>query len=276
MGHSRIHSEKRTGTTGRRKEEEIPVIYTGTSASGRVLLVAWLLLSLVTVATYRGKLTSNSVVTKQPVPFKTLSELVRRSDYKWGFPTGTMLDSLIGNSTNKDYQKFYQKMLEFEKTDPAVRSRKKSIYVPKIMKEKYVRLTSDIFYKFYRSKGKEYCRMTVARERVSQDTYVVYFQKGSPYKQMFDEIIAHAMDMGILEHLSRKWFPEQSDCQEDGKRVMSVSLQQVPLAFLMAAAGMMLALGLLILELIARNSASPAADKRDRATRPACLPQCCM
>ncbi|KAL8583740.1 hypothetical protein ACOMHN_000361 [Nucella lapillus] len=51
---------------------------------------------------------------------------------------------------------------------------------------------------------------------------------------------------------------------------MSVSLQQMPLAFLMAAAGMMLALGLLMLELLARNSASPAADKCDRECASSC------
>ena len=63
-----------------------------------MLLCAWLLLSLVTVATYTGKLTSNSVVTKQRLPFKSLSELVKRTDYRWGVEKGTMMDDIFSVS----------------------------------------------------------------------------------------------------------------------------------------------------------------------------------
>ena len=52
-------------------------------------------MSLVTVATYTGRLTSNSVVTKQRVPFKSLSELVKRTDYRWGMEKGTMMDEFF-------------------------------------------------------------------------------------------------------------------------------------------------------------------------------------
>ena len=69
--------------------------YEGVSTSGRTLLCAWLLLSLVTVATYTGKLTSNSVVTKQRLPFRSLNELVKRTDYRWGLPEGTMMETIF-------------------------------------------------------------------------------------------------------------------------------------------------------------------------------------
>ena len=85
----------------RKAQKLIPVsavVYTGASASGRVLLSAWLLFSLVTVAIYTGKLTSNSVVTKQRLPFKSLSELVKRTDYRWGVEKGTMMDDIFSVS----------------------------------------------------------------------------------------------------------------------------------------------------------------------------------
>ena len=65
---------------------------------GRILMCAWLLLSVVMVAAYTGKLTANSVSTKQPVPFKSLSELVKRTDYRWGFEKDTMLDTVFSVS----------------------------------------------------------------------------------------------------------------------------------------------------------------------------------
>ena len=74
------------------------VAYEAVSTSGRVLLLTWCLLSLVTVATYTGKLTSNSVVTKQRVPFNSLRELVKRTDYRWGLPKETMMDTIFSVS----------------------------------------------------------------------------------------------------------------------------------------------------------------------------------
>ena len=86
----------------RKAQKPIPVsavVYTGASASGRVLLSAWLLFSLVTVAIYTGKLTSNSVVTKQRVPVRSLSELVKRTDYRWGMTKGTLFENIFAVSS---------------------------------------------------------------------------------------------------------------------------------------------------------------------------------
>ena len=52
-------------------------------------------MSTVLVASYTGKLTSNSVVTKQPLPFTTLSELVKWSDYKWGLSPRTSMETFM-------------------------------------------------------------------------------------------------------------------------------------------------------------------------------------
>ena len=68
------------------------------STSGRVLRCAWLLLALVTVAAYTGKLTSNSVGTQQGVPFNSLRELVKRTDYRWGMDKGTMTEAIFSVS----------------------------------------------------------------------------------------------------------------------------------------------------------------------------------
>ena len=71
------------------------VVYNGVSDSGRVLLCSWQLLSVVTVATYTGKLTSSSMVIQQPLPFNTLSELVKRTDYRWRIQRKTMVENVL-------------------------------------------------------------------------------------------------------------------------------------------------------------------------------------
>ncbi|XP_076464828.1 glutamate receptor ionotropic, delta-1-like [Babylonia areolata] len=183
------------------------VVYNGASTSGRVLLVAWLLLSMVIVTAYTGKLTSYSVVTKEPLPFRTLEELVKRSDYTWGFHLGT-------NSAFKLYKSLH-------------------------------------------------CQMTTVHERLAQDTLTVYLQKGSPYTRMFDEIIRQATETGLMEYLTRKWFPEQKDCDGDETQVMSVSLKLVPVAFLLAAGGLTLASGTLLLEFLTRNNRGQRQQDKD-------------
>jgi hypothetical protein len=53
----------------------------------------WSLVCVVMVASYTGKLTSNSVLSKQPLPFQSLSELVQRQDYKWGLTKGISMET---------------------------------------------------------------------------------------------------------------------------------------------------------------------------------------
>ena len=77
------------------------VVHQSTSTSGSILMCAWFLMSMVTIASYTGKLTANSVVTKQPVPFSTLAELVKRTDYRWGLDPGTSLETFVAVSPAK-------------------------------------------------------------------------------------------------------------------------------------------------------------------------------
>lgn len=93
-------------------------MYKRTSVGGRVLLSVWSLLSLVTVATYTGKLTSDSMVTRQRVPFNSLHELVKRTDYRWGLIKGTMTETLFAVSTYVDHLPAWQKNEEEEESNP--------------------------------------------------------------------------------------------------------------------------------------------------------------
>jgi hypothetical protein len=66
---------------------------------------SWSLVCVVMVASYTGKLTSNSVLSKQPLPFQSLSELVQRQDYKWGLIKGTSYESIFRVCTLQPVQK---------------------------------------------------------------------------------------------------------------------------------------------------------------------------
>ena len=62
-----------------------------------------------------------------------------------------------------------------------------------------------------------------------------------------------AAEMGLLDYLRRKWFPDKPGCQGDQTTVKPVSLELVQTAFVMAAAGLVVAAMLLALECLVKN-----------------------
>ncbi|XP_070180831.1 probable glutamate receptor [Littorina saxatilis] len=193
-----------------------------------------MLMCLVTVAAYTGKLTSNSVVTKQPVPFNSLSELVQRTDYRWGLANGTLIDYVFATSNLSDYQLYYERA-EWTDEEP----------VAKLLAGNYVHVTPAAFYKIQK---REHCRMAVVKERLSQDTFAIHLQKDSPYTALFNHVLVRATEQGILDYLKREWFPQESSCQDNETRVMPLSVELVKTAFIMAALGVLVAAVVLMLE----------------------------
>ncbi|KAK7471511.1 hypothetical protein BaRGS_00035850 [Batillaria attramentaria] len=226
------------------------VEYEGVSCAGHVLLSAWLMFSLITVATYTGKLTAFSVVTKEKVPFNTLRELVRQDDYRWGMMPNTYLDSVLSTSTNEDYRKYYQGVLEFARDDPSVLSRNLSVQLSKVVGGPYAYLSVSSVYHTYRAR---FCQLTTVSERLFTDTYAVHLQKGSPYTDLFNKAIEKAKELGLLDFWLRKWFPESTQCEADRAEVMSVTLDLMQSAFVMAVAGVGLAVLILTVEMFVRR-----------------------
>nr|KAG5712275.1 hypothetical protein BaRGS_023854 [Batillaria attramentaria] len=108
------------------------VVFESQSPSAQVLMFSWLVMSLVTIATYTGKLTASSVLLQEKVPFSTLRELVRQDEYKWGFLAGTMDADILATSTNDDFARYYQGALMFAEDDPSVLSSDLETQVPKV------------------------------------------------------------------------------------------------------------------------------------------------
>ena len=60
--------------------------------------------------------------------------------------------------------------------------------------------------------------------------------------------VSHVWETGVLDRLTRKWFPEKSDCYGDETKAVPVSLDLLPTAFIIAAGGVGVAGILLALE----------------------------
>ena len=76
-------------------------------------------------------------------------------------------------------------MLEFVEDDPDVMyDSNYKTDISKVLTENYVRLTSKSTYLYQK---KKHCQVTMVKERLSQDTFVIYLQKNSPYTSLFDD-----------------------------------------------------------------------------------------
>ena len=93
---------------------------------------------------------------------------------------------MFQTSSNEDYQRYYQRMLEFAADDPAVRGTSfLGEGLPKLLEGHYVYMTGVSAYEHVKS---EHCQLTVVQERLFHDTLAVHLQKGSPYTKMFNRV----------------------------------------------------------------------------------------
>ena len=77
-------------------------------------------------------------------------------------------------------------MLEFPEYDPDAKydgSYKADTSIA--LAKNYVHLTVKSFYLYQK---REHCQVTMVKERLSQDTLVIYLQKNSPYTSLFDDV----------------------------------------------------------------------------------------
>ena len=92
----------------------------------------------------------------------------------------------LQTSPKKDFQLFYKKMLEFAEDDPEILNRDPFVVTPrKVMTENYVHMTVKSSYLYLK---KDHCELTLVRERLSQDSFVVYLQKHSLYTSLFNDV----------------------------------------------------------------------------------------
>ena len=97
-----------------------------------------------------------------------------------------LLSLAFQSSSNKDYQRYYRRMLEFAADDPDVMARDfHTVSLPKLLGGNYVHVTSASRYEHVKS---DHCELTVVQERLFHDTLAVHLQKGSPYTETFNRV----------------------------------------------------------------------------------------
>ena len=90
------------------------------------------------------------------------------------------------SSDIEDYQRYYQRMLDFAADDPDILTKDfDTVSLAKLLEGHYVHVLPASRYEFVKS---DHCQLTIVQERLFPDTLAVHLQKGSPYTKIFSQV----------------------------------------------------------------------------------------
>ncbi|XP_078312839.1 putative glutamate receptor [Crassostrea virginica] len=218
------------------------------SSSGRVFTCIFWISCVSLAAVYCGSLVASmALARKEKIHFETLEELVAQSEYKWGYISGTYLDSVLQKSNIDVYRKVYDGARKFATEDPEVLSLSDDVHFRKLMTEKYVFISPV---PHLQTVSFSDCRSLLSSERFIEDNSAFGVPEDSPLKEIFSLKLAQLQDSGILGSIHRK-YKLQNNCSDVSQVLnqQTIKPDDVQTAFFVLLAGIVAASSVLCCEL---------------------------
>ena len=168
---------------------------------------------VIVASIYSGNLVAFLAAPKVVPPFNNLEELLEQSDYKFGYLRGTVQEHMLRDSNLVLFKKIWNKIGNFQKTDPTVTSFDHGELMHKVRSEKFAYIIDTV---------------SVATE-IAQDCSLVRIKqtfhgpksssigvsKSFPYRDTLNKVIAEANSFGLVEHWLMKYNRRASPCVAD-------------------------------------------------------------
>ncbi|XP_069105057.1 glutamate receptor ionotropic, delta-2-like [Argopecten irradians] len=218
------------------------------AVSGRTLLSFWWLFCIVMMATYSGNLIAFLTVTKEKLPFDTLSGMVNQDVYRWGMIGGTAFIDILKNTQQDVFQQLWSGLVRFNRTDKDILSYDPEVHISKVLSGNYVFL-GDKTYTEITMRNRSECDMVIAKEEFLPLQYAIGLPNNSPYTRLFDDEILSIHESGLLQIWKLKHWPKRSMCY--GSMVPEatiVSLIDIQSAFYLIGIGIVVAVTVLTCE----------------------------
>ncbi|XP_062567755.1 glutamate receptor ionotropic, kainate glr-3-like [Saccostrea cucullata] len=215
------------------------------SPSGRTLISAFWLFSIVLVGTYSGNLIAFLTVPLDKPPFNSLDEMIVQSEYKWGTIGGTFFVTWFNTSTVETLQAVWAGIKRFNETDPEVLSPDPNVHIAKMYREKYVYFGDKVYMDIRKSNR---CALMTAEEEIPNNYYAVGLPNNSLYTKIFSDQIISLQEGGIMQTFKVKHWPKSIFCfAPSGLQSRPISLIDLQAAFYLTGIG--IAMGFLVLKL---------------------------
>ncbi|XP_069103797.1 glutamate receptor ionotropic, kainate 2-like [Argopecten irradians] len=218
------------------------------AVSGRTLLSFWWLFCIVMMATYSGNLIAFLTVTKEKLPFDTLSGMVNQDVYRWGTIGGTAFIDIFKTSQQRSFKQVWDGIVRFNQTDKDVLTSDPALHITKVLSGDYVFL-ADKTYNELMIRSRKECDLIMTNEEFLPFQYAVGLPNNSPYTRLFANAILSIHESGLLQIWKLKHWPKRSTCY--GSMVPEatiVSLIDIQSAFYLIGIGIVVAVTVLTCE----------------------------
>ncbi|ESP00142.1 hypothetical protein LOTGIDRAFT_141335 [Lottia gigantea] len=215
------------------------------STAGRSLLAAWWIFCLITVATYSGNLIAFLTVSKERMPFETLTGLGNQREYEWGTLGGSLWVSLINESNLTVFRNLWNGMVDFNQTDEEIFHLDQQLHRRKVENEDYGFIADKSTAEAWVS---ENCQLTYLKELFFPMNYAFALQNHSPYLEYFNDEMMKIYESGLTQTLKRKWFPKQNKCLDQTTSAKAIELLDIQSAFYVIGIGIVIACMVMLVE----------------------------
>ncbi|KAK7480358.1 hypothetical protein BaRGS_00028405 [Batillaria attramentaria] len=221
------------------------------SQSGRTMVSAFWLFSIVMAAVYGGNLIAFLTVKKDQAPFQTLQGLVQQDDYHWGTTGGAFYITIFQRSSNRVFSKLWAGIADNLRSDPDVLSLDPYKHLAKVKAGKYAYIGEmSTMLLFLKSE----CDLFIIKEQFLPLQYAVGLVNDSAYTSVFSDEMLKINENGLTEIWLRKWQGGTTFCSGSLiKEAKPVDLPNIQSAFYVAFIGIAGALLVLGVEGICRR-----------------------
>ncbi|XP_060070631.1 glutamate receptor ionotropic, kainate 1-like [Ylistrum balloti] len=181
------------------------------AVSGRTLLSFWWLFCIAMMATYSGNLIAFLTVSKERLPFDTISGMIKQDIYKWGTIGGTAFIDIFRASEQHEFQQVWNGIVSYNQSDRNVLSPDPEVHISKVLSGNYVFL-ADKTYSELRMRGRKECDLVMTKEEFLPFQYAVGLPNNSPYTKLFADAVLTIHESGLLEIWKLKNWPKRSTC----------------------------------------------------------------
>jgi ABC-type amino acid transport substrate-binding protein len=170
---------------------------TSPSWSTRLVFIGWAIVAIVLLATYTANLTANLTVAQLATPFKTLEEMSRDSEVRFGVVVSGSIEAYFRTSSDRVARSLVDRMELYANNAEAVAAvRDRGTPVSAAMLDFPVAV-------WWASQPP--CDLAIGSDTFGPGALVIAFPKGSPLQEPISASLLRLTDDGTVAELRRQW-----------------------------------------------------------------------
>ncbi|CAC5371236.1 GRIN [Mytilus coruscus] len=216
------------------------------SQTGRTIICCWWLFCIILSATYCGNLIAYLTVTKEELPFDSLSAMVKQDEYEWGVLGGTYWVTWFEQATVPYLQAVWNGIIATNQTDPRVLSTNPDVHMQKLRENYYAYIAEKSYFEIESSSD---CDLHIAKEEFLPLQYAIGLPNNSPFTKIFSIGTLNILESGLIQIWKQKHWPKRNFCSgsilTEAKPIKWTDIQ---IAFGFLSCGIVLSIILLFIE----------------------------